>query len=102
MTALFDPDFHPVDARALAARLKALADPTRLLILRQLRHEGLATNGDLQEALCVAQPTMSHHLRILAAAGLITSRKEGVFVIRELDAAALEDLARLINPAVRL
>jgi ArsR family transcriptional regulator len=65
---------------ALAARLKALADPTRLRMLDLLVQQ--------REPLCVCdltaqfhqnQPTISHHLRILREAGLIDTEKRGIW-----------------------
>lgn len=65
---------------ALAGRLKALADPTRLRMLDLL--------AEKPEALCVCditsqfdlhQPTISHHLRILREEGLIRGEKRGVW-----------------------
>lgn len=65
---------------ALAERLKALADPTRLRMLDLLTQQ--------TEPLCVCeitaefdlrQPTISHHIRILREAGLISGEKRGVW-----------------------
>ena len=67
-------------AVALAERLKALADPTRLRMLEIL--------VELPEPLCVCeftalfpqqQPTISHHLKLLRTAGLVNSEKRGVW-----------------------
>ena len=59
---------------------KALADETRLEIMRRLCCQWLSV-GDLSEQLGkrVNQPTVSHHLRKLEAAGLVTLRSEGRF-----------------------
>lgn len=59
-----------------AVRLKALSDPTRLAVLRRLA-TGEANVGDLMTAFGVAQNLMSHHLRVLREAHLVTSRREG-------------------------
>lgn len=56
---------------------RALADPTRLRILRALlQHEELSC-GDLAERFPVAQSTISHHLSSLMNAGLVVMRKQG-------------------------
>lgn len=60
----------------LARLCKACADPLRLRILRVLRNDSLAVS-ELCAVLGVRQPALSHHLKILAAADLITSRREG-------------------------
>src|SRR4051812_272616 len=69
-------------AEDLSARLKALADPTRLrllsLMLASPRLE--ACTCDLTDVLGLSQPTVTHHLRKLAAAGLIVpDRRVGNF-----------------------
>lgn len=56
---------------------KALADPRRFEILKILAATHECCCGDLGEKIPVAQPTISHHLKELANAGLIESRKEG-------------------------
>ena len=62
--------------------LSALGEPTRLSVFRLLvtaGHSGLVV-GQIAEHLTVAPGTLSFHLKTLAHAGLITSRKEGTFV----------------------
>lgn len=75
---------HPdVDDVELVAVLSALAEPTRLRIVRMLAAcegaDGTTENerawGDLD--LPIAQSTLSHHLRILREAGLLRNRAEG-------------------------
>lgn len=55
---------------------KAIADESRLRILAYIS-ESAATVGDLAELLDLKPPTVSHHLSILRAAGLVNSRQEG-------------------------
>lgn len=59
--------------------LRALADPTRLRIMRLLAHMELAV-GELAQVLGQSQPRVSRHVRILCAAGLAERRKEGSWV----------------------
>lgn len=59
--------------------LKALADPTRLRIMRLLAHMELAV-GELAQVLEQSQPRVSRHIRILCSAGLAERRKEGSWV----------------------
>jgi DNA-binding transcriptional ArsR family regulator len=69
------PDLATID---VATVLQALADPVRLEIVRQLAGcdaSGELTCGELE--LPVAKSTGSHHLRILASAGVIAEREEG-------------------------
>ena len=65
------------DAAALASALAALADPVRLRILSILATEGEVCSCHLQEPLGKSQPTISHHTRVLAQAGLIEGDKRG-------------------------
>jgi len=60
----------------LAALCKACADPLRLRILRVLRQDAMGV-GELCDVLDVRQPTLSHHLKLMSAAGLLGSQREG-------------------------
>jgi ArsR family transcriptional regulator len=70
------------DAEELAASFKALADPVRLRLLSLIAAapEGTACSCDLEEPVGKSQPTVSHHLSVLADAGLITKEKVGRWV----------------------
>ena len=70
------------DAEELAAAFKALADPVRLRLLSLIAAapEGTACSCDLEEPVGKSQPTVSHHLSLLADAGLITKEKVGRWV----------------------
>ncbi len=65
----------PVDLQALATQLKVLAEPKRLLILHLLM-EGVQCNCELGEALDMPPNLISHHLRALREAGLITAERD--------------------------
>src|SRR5688500_16698004 len=69
-------------AADLAAAFKVLADPVRLRLLSLIAAapEGGACSCDLEEPVGKSQPTVSHHLSLLADAGLITKRKVGRWV----------------------
>ena len=68
------------DAVALAHTYAALADPVRLRLLSLIAASGEICSCDLVEPLAKSQPTVSHHTRILAEAGLITGDKRGRWV----------------------
>lgn len=68
------------DAAALANTYAALADPVRLRLLSLIAAAGEICSCDLVEPLAKSQPTVSHHTRILAEAGLITGDKRGRWV----------------------
>lgn len=61
---------------ALARRLKAISDPTRLAILDALR-QGPRTITELAATFSLAQPTVSNHVRILRDAGLVDDERDG-------------------------
>lgn len=67
------------DADRLAGQFAALADPVRLRLLSLLStaRDGAICACDLVEPLQRSQPTVSHHLKVLADAGLITGTREG-------------------------
>lgn len=88
----------PLDAQTaegLARPLKALADPTRLRLLSIIAaHEGAeACVCDLTEPVGLSQPTVSHHLKVLADAGLVTRDKRGVWAYYTLVPGAVAQLA---------
>ncbi len=74
-----------------AAWFKALADPTRVQILNLLAaaHRPLSV-GEIVEHAEVGQPTVSHHLKILAEMRLVLRRRDGTNVLYSVDRAALE------------
>ncbi|WP_345711072.1 metalloregulator ArsR/SmtB family transcription factor [Kineococcus glutinatus] len=88
------------EADRLAALLKALAEPTRLRLLSLVAaHEGgEACVCDLTEPVGLSQPTVSHHLRILVDAGLLTRDKRGVWAYYRLVPERLAHAARALDP----
>jgi ArsR family transcriptional regulator len=75
---------EPMDratAEDLAQLLKAVADPARLQLLAIIRASdvGESCACDLTEPLGLSQPTVSHHLKILTDAGLLTREKRGTW-----------------------
>ena len=87
------------DAETLAATMKALAEPTRLRLLSLVAaHEGgEACVCDLTEPVGLTQPTVSHHLRVLVDAGLLTRDKRGVWAYYALVPGALDALAAVLT-----
>jgi ArsR family transcriptional regulator, arsenate/arsenite/antimonite-responsive transcriptional repressor len=90
------------EAARLAHVLKALADPARLRLLSLIgSHDGgEACVCDLTGAFDLTAPTISHHLKVLREAGLITADRRGTWVYYRLAPAALADLAGLFAPSV--
>jgi ArsR family transcriptional regulator len=65
------------DAVELAGVFAALSDPVRLRLLSIVATEGEVCSCNLEEPLGKSQPTISHHTRVLADAGLIEGEKRG-------------------------
>lgn len=72
--------------------LQAAADPTRLAILRQLSDVAEVCACDFTACCDVSQPTVSHHLKVLREAGLITVSRRGVWAYYAADRRGLERL----------
>jgi ArsR family transcriptional regulator, arsenate/arsenite/antimonite-responsive transcriptional repressor len=87
------------DADVLAARFKALADPVRLQLLSLVLAQdgGEACVCDLNAAFDLSQPTISHHLKVLLDAGLLTRQKRGVWAFFRVRQEALSALATIID-----
>lgn len=79
----------------MTALFQALNDDTRRAILDLLR-EGDLSAGTIAEHFHLGKPTVSHHLDLLKRAGLVTSEKQGQFVIYSLSTSVLEDALRWI------
>jgi ArsR family transcriptional regulator len=73
----------------LATIMKALADPTRLRILRLIRHFDL-DNTQIASYLNISRPTVSVHARVLREAGLITTERTGRQARHTVNPGALE------------
>lgn len=74
---------------------KALSDANRLRIVQNLT-KGEKCACDLLETLQVTQPTLSHHMKILADAGLVSARKEGKWTHYSLNCDVLTDYREFI------
>ena len=90
------PTLSDEEAVAAATMFKALADPARVRIVNMLATagEGICV-CDLTPHLGLSQPTVSHHLRKLAEAGLLEREQRGTWAFYSLDTAALEQLRLL-------
>jgi ArsR family transcriptional regulator, arsenate/arsenite/antimonite-responsive transcriptional repressor len=72
-----DAELGEQDAAELAGVFAALSDPVRLRLLSMVASEGEVCSCNLEGPLGKSQPTVSHHTRILAEAGLIEGEKRG-------------------------
>jgi DNA-binding transcriptional ArsR family regulator len=80
-------------AEHVAAQAKALGDPTRLTLAGALAEGGELCVCDLAWVVERAENLVSHHLRLLRSAGLVTSRRDGKMVIYSLTDRGRELLA---------
>lgn len=90
-------------ADELATALKAVADPVRLRLLSliQAHSDGEACVCDLTATFGLSQPTISHHLKVLHAAGLVSRRRVGTWAYYRAVPERLAALAAAIAPPKR-
>jgi len=81
----------------LAATFKALADPNRVAIVNRLAGEDELCVCRLVGELGLSQPTISHHLRLLREAGLVTARRKGTWAYYRLVPTTFASLARVLG-----
>ncbi len=87
-------------ARRLAGMFKALADPARVRLVSLISSaaEGEACVCDLTAPLGLAQPTVSHHLRLLVDAGVLTREQRGRWAYYRVVPETLAALSRALVP----
>ena len=85
-----------VDDSTLVEQLRALADPVRLAIVRELRG-GSRCACELAQVAEVSSPLLSHHLKVLRTAELITGAKRGRWIDYTLNEAALRSVATSLD-----
>ena len=97
---LASEELSEADAQLLSRQFAALADPARLRLVSLLATAagGAVCACDLVEPLGRSQPTVSHHLKVLADAGLVTSERRGRNVWYAVVPAALEALRTALQP----
>lgn len=93
---------EPLTERAateMAKTLKALADPVRLRLFSAIASHagGEACVCDISGDIDVSQPTVSHHLKVLRDAGLLTSQRRASWVYYAVVPAALGELSALLT-----
>lgn len=92
----------PDEAGRLAAGFKVLADPQRLRLISLLAASPgqQACVCDLTGPLGLTQPTVSHHLRLLHAAGLVTRERRGTYAYYRLDTERIDVLRESLSTPV--
>lgn len=86
-------------ATDMAARFKALSDPIRLQLLSSVASHasGEACVCDISAGVAVSQPTISHHLKVLREAGLLTAQRRASWVYYAVVPEALSALSTLLS-----
>jgi ArsR family transcriptional regulator len=91
------PALDAGEADALASRFKALADPARVAIVNRLASADEVCVCNLVAALDLAQPTVSHHLKVLREAGLVDSTRRGTWAYYRLVPGAVDALREALG-----
>jgi len=79
--------------------LQALADPTRLAIVRELAGSTEVCACDFTSCCEVAQPTVSHHLKVLREAGWVSSERRGTWIWYRLRPEAISRFGEILGQA---
>ncbi len=92
------PDVQRAHAQRMAQIAKALGDPVRLQLVDVLRrHAGEVCVCELVPLFDIAQPTLSHHLAKLRAAGIVDSERRGLWAYYYVVPGALEELSAWLS-----
>lgn len=94
---LTEAPLSAVEAEELAPVLAALGDPVRLRLLSIVAAQGETCSCNLEGPLGKSQPTISHHTRVLAEAGLIVGDKRGKWTWWRVVPERLATLRRLLG-----
>ncbi len=86
-------------AAYIAPMFKALGDPVRLRLMSLIASQTEACVCDLSDAFELSGPTISHHLKVLREAGLVTSERRGTWVYYRACPEALRQLGALLDIA---
>jgi ArsR family transcriptional regulator len=90
--AIPDRHFHPNEndgARETAVIFKALADETRLRILKAISHIGELCECNIVPVFGLSQPTVNYHIKVLREAGLVQSERRGQWVYHRVNQKAV-------------
>ena len=94
------PDVERDEAVRMASVAKALGDPVRLQLVDVLRkHAGKVCVCELVPLFDLSQPTVSHHLKVLREAGLITGERRGTWIYYRVRPELLAQVAAVLVPA---
>jgi DNA-binding transcriptional ArsR family regulator len=91
----------PAEHENIASLAKALGHPARVGIVQMLHEKQSCIGCDIVDEIGLAQSTISEHLRILKAAGIITGSIERPRVCYSLNAAALEPMRHFLDDVAK-
>jgi ArsR family transcriptional regulator, arsenate/arsenite/antimonite-responsive transcriptional repressor len=92
------PDIERDQAARVAEVAKALGDPIRLQLVDVLRkHAGKVCVCELVPLFEISQPTLSHHLKKLRAAGIVDSERQGLWAYYYVKPDALKELSTWLS-----
>src|SRR5436190_16680057 len=92
------PDIERAQAERMGAVAKALGDPIRMQLVDVLRkHAGKVCVCELTPLFDVAQPTVSHHLKVLREAGIVDSERQGLWAYYYVRPDPLKALTRWLS-----
>lgn len=85
-----------MDDRQIIRILKALAEPNRFRMVQAIAAAGELSCGEVGTHFKLSQPTISHHLKILADAGILDARREGQHAVMSINHKVLEQALTLV------
>src|SRR3984957_15799238 len=97
---LGESELSESEAVTAAAIFGALGDPVRLRMLSLIAAESEVCSCALERPLAKSQPTISHHTKILAEAGLIEGEKRGRWMWWHVVPSQLNEVARILSVGV--
>lgn len=95
--SVVDAPLGEAEASGLAGVLGALADPVRLRLLSIVASQREVCSCDLEAPLGKSQPTISHHTKVLAEAGLLVGEKKGRWVWWRVDEGRLAEVRKALG-----
>jgi ArsR family transcriptional regulator len=96
-SSVLDAPLSEPDAVELARSFAALADPVRLRLLSLIANADEVCSCELEGPLARSQPTISHHTKALAEAGLVTGEKRGRWMYWRVVPARVAALRRALT-----
>src|SRR5215213_156852 len=92
------PDIERGQAERMAAVAKALGDPIRMQLVDVLhKHAGQVCVCELVPLFDLSQPTVSHHLKVLREAGIVASKRRGLWAFYYVNPESLEELSAWLS-----